>query len=209
MIGLHADAEHAALAHGVAAARDVANFGRGKNQVLVAHDFGDGGGNLGSDGPLQTLQVGVGGCVVENEFAELADRQAPDRAGRPSSSKVSAIRRLTSSSSGSISGCWTIVAERKIGEFALGRHPLPLRARGQSRQLVAGLLFVRLGKQLAQIAKRKPFGHIGAKRSHLGWRLQLSGLFERERGGAGLRRTISASVYLSRKRLCETGCFPR
>ena len=40
MVRLHANAKHAALAHRVAAARDVANFGGGENQILVAHDLG-------------------------------------------------------------------------------------------------------------------------------------------------------------------------
>ena len=39
MIRLHADAEHSALAHGVAAARDIADFRCGQHQVLVAHDL--------------------------------------------------------------------------------------------------------------------------------------------------------------------------
>ena len=39
VVGLDADAEHAALAHRVAAARDVADLARGEDQVLVAHQL--------------------------------------------------------------------------------------------------------------------------------------------------------------------------
>ena len=57
MVGLQANAQHAALAHGVAAARDHANLVRGQHQVLVAHQLGYGGGNFRRDGPVQGFQA--------------------------------------------------------------------------------------------------------------------------------------------------------
>src|SRR5437868_772126 len=52
MIGLDADAQHSALAHGIAATSDVADLGSRENQILVAHDLGRGRGNFRDDRPL-------------------------------------------------------------------------------------------------------------------------------------------------------------
>ena len=57
MVRLHADAEHAALAQRVAAARDVADLAGGQDQVLVAHQLGDRRGDLRRDRPLQRAQL--------------------------------------------------------------------------------------------------------------------------------------------------------
>src|SRR5690242_14559204 len=40
MVGLQANAEHAALAHGVAAARNYANLVSAQHQIFVAHQLG-------------------------------------------------------------------------------------------------------------------------------------------------------------------------
>src|SRR5580693_4483946 len=56
MIGLSADAEHSTLTHGIAAAGDVADLSSRKDEVLVAHEFGHGGGDFGDDGFLQGMK---------------------------------------------------------------------------------------------------------------------------------------------------------
>ena len=78
---------------------------------------------------------------------------------KASRSNVSRIRRLTSSVSGSISGCATISASGQIGELALCGDAFALRARGDARQLVAGLLFVGFGEKLAEIGECEALGH--------------------------------------------------
>jgi hypothetical protein len=59
MVGLGADAEDAAFSHGIAAAGDVSYFGGGEDEVFVAHELGNGGGNFGDDGVLDRLGVGT------------------------------------------------------------------------------------------------------------------------------------------------------
>ena len=55
VIGLHADAQHSTLSHGIAAAGDVADLGGREHQILVAHQLGYGGGDFRDDGFLQRL----------------------------------------------------------------------------------------------------------------------------------------------------------
>ena len=78
MVGLQANAQDAALAHGVAAMGDHANLVRGQHQVFVAHELGYSGGNFRRDGPVQCFQRGFIGFVTQDEFAKLADRHAAD-----------------------------------------------------------------------------------------------------------------------------------
>ncbi len=49
VIGLHADAEHPTLAHGISAACDVANPGGREHEILVAHQLGYRGGDFRDD----------------------------------------------------------------------------------------------------------------------------------------------------------------
>ncbi len=49
MVGLEADGEAAGQAEGVAEAGDDAALLRGEDQVLIAHELGDGGGHLRRD----------------------------------------------------------------------------------------------------------------------------------------------------------------
>src|SRR5208282_292849 len=77
VIGLEANTQHFAFSHRVAAAGNVANPGGGEDEILVAHQFGYCGRDLRDDGPLNLLDLNVRGCVVQEEFAKLADRHAP------------------------------------------------------------------------------------------------------------------------------------
>src|ERR1700746_999516 len=79
MIGLHTDSQDAALSHGVAAAGYISDLGGRQHEVLVAHQFGYGGGNFRDDGPAKALKFLLASRVVENELAELAHRHASYR----------------------------------------------------------------------------------------------------------------------------------
>jgi hypothetical protein len=48
----------------------------------------------------------------------------------------------------------------KVRQGVLGGYPLLLRPCSKPRQLVAGLLFIGLGKQLAQISELEAHGHL-------------------------------------------------
>src|SRR5437762_12940495 len=78
MVGLQADSQYAPLPHGVAAARNHSNLGGRQYQVFVAHDLSYCRGHLGSNGPVQLPEAGFFSLIAEDEFAELADRHAPD-----------------------------------------------------------------------------------------------------------------------------------
>ena len=55
--------------------------------------------------------------------------------------------------SGSMSGLAQDLVAASVGQLALGRDTLPLRARGDSGQLVAGFFLIGFGKQLAKIGE--------------------------------------------------------
>ena len=57
MVGLNADAEYTALAHGIAAARYIADLGRGEDQVFVAHQLRYGRRHFRRNPPGERLQV--------------------------------------------------------------------------------------------------------------------------------------------------------
>ncbi len=132
MVRLIAYSQHARFTHGVAATRHVANLGRAQNQILVAHDFGHGRGDVRHNSPLQALQVGIGRRVIKNEFAELADRLALD------GPKSLFIERLGDEAAhvvfvGIDQRPLHDFCQRKIGNLAFGRYPLTLRTSRQSR----------------------------------------------------------------------------
>ena len=68
---------------------------------------------------------------------------------------MSRIRRLTSSLSGSIERLLDNFGEGQIGKLALRGDAFAFRARGDPRQLVAGLFLVGLGEQFAEIGERQ------------------------------------------------------
>ncbi len=78
MIGLSADSQHPALAHRIPAASHIPDFGRGKDEVLVAHDFGNGRRDFGDDGPLKLLQLLLARSVVQDKLPEFAHSHALD-----------------------------------------------------------------------------------------------------------------------------------
>ncbi len=161
MIRLHADAQHAALAHGIAAARDVADLCGGEHQVLVAHDFRGGRGHFRND------------CRA----AVRAGRASVVASSRNSSRNSPTVRLWIAANASLVVGIEHQAAhfvgigidqrllddfgERQIGELALGGHAFALGARGDARQLVAGLLLVGLGEQLAQVGEDEALVHAG------------------------------------------------
>ncbi len=98
MIRLDADAENAALAHRVAAAGDIADFRRGEDEILVAHDFGDGGGDFGNDGALELVES----CASVVASSRMYSRNSPtvmllERLRRLRGRMCRGCRRVTSS----------------------------------------------------------------------------------------------------------------
>src|SRR3984893_17942431 len=90
VIGLHADAEHSTLSHGIAAVCDVADFGGCQHEIFVAHQLGYRGGDFWDDGLLKRLELSVCGSLVEEELAKLAY-------GKACSLNVSRMSWVTSS----------------------------------------------------------------------------------------------------------------
>src|SRR5271157_4798728 len=78
MIWLNADAQYSALTHSVSASCHIADFCPSQHQIFVAHDLGDGRCYFRDDAPLHSFQLRCACCIVQNEFAELADGQALD-----------------------------------------------------------------------------------------------------------------------------------
>ena len=83
VIRLHADAEDAALAHRVAAARDVADLARRQHEVLVAHQLGHSSSHVGMNGSLNRADFLLADRIVEQILAELADGQTAQRIEMP------------------------------------------------------------------------------------------------------------------------------
>ena len=165
VVGLDPDAQHPALAHRVAAAGDHADLAGGENQVFVAHQLGGGRGDLRN-------QAGRGGgevCAVVAS-SSIHSRNSPTvrlRSGaKASRSSRSRISRLTSSVSGSISGMIDDLLQGEIGQDELGGDPLALRPRRQTRELIARLLLVGLGEDLAQVGEREPLSANDSRKIH-------------------------------------------
>ena len=165
MIRLHANPQHAALAHGVAAARHVANPRRGQHQILVAHNFRHGGGDFGNDGALDRAQFAFGGGIVEQALAEFANGDTFQRL------EVFAIEGIQNQAAHVVlirinQRILQNIVERQIRKLALCGNPFAFRSRGDSGQLIARLHLVRLGKKLTKIGKHESLGHKGASKKH-------------------------------------------
>ena len=158
MIGLGANSQNPALAHGVPAIRHVPDFGRGEDEVLVAHDFGRGRRDFGNDRPLELFQLFLARCVVENQFPEFTHGHALDSfkplcvVGFQEQAADFVVGRIDQRLSDDF-------PEGKAGELAFRGHAFALRACGDASQLIAGFFLVGLGQQVAQIAKYKLLGH--------------------------------------------------
>ena len=130
MIGLDANSQHAALAHRVPAARHIPDFRSGEDEVLVAHDFGNGRRDFGNDGPLEVFQLIFARGVVENKFAEFAHGHALDALkpfrveGFQEQPADFVVRRIDERLLDNF-------AERKIRELALRGHAFTLRTRAR------------------------------------------------------------------------------
>ncbi len=158
MIRLDANAEDAALAHRIAAARDVADARGGEDEILVAHDFCGGGRDFGDQRALGRAELSVGRDVVEKIFAEFADGHALER--REGFAVVGVEDEAGDVVRGGIDeGLRDDFGEREIGEPALGGDAFALGARGDAGELIAGLLFVGLREKLAEVGECEALGH--------------------------------------------------
>ncbi len=166
VVRLHADAEHAALAHRVAAPRHVANLRGGVDEVLVPHQLRDRRGDLGRDRPLQRAKRVAGRGVVEEEFAELADRERANAGERGAVVGVEDEPRHVVRV-GVDDGLIDDGGERHVGEGELGRDALALGARGEPGELVAGLRLVRLREQFAEVGEDEPLAADGVREWHV------------------------------------------
>ena len=150
MIGLEANSQHAPLSHGVAAAGDHPYPGSGQHQVFIAHQLGNGGGHLRSDGPVQAREVRLSGFIIQDELAQFAYAHCADFlegllvVGFQQQPAYLILSRIDQRMGDD-------VAERHLRQPAFGRYPLLLGTRGNAGQLVARLFFVGPGKQLAEI----------------------------------------------------------
>ena len=148
MVRLQADAQHAAFAHGVAAACDHADLRRCQHQIFVAHDFGDRRSHLRSNGPVQPPKFGFSGFIAKNEFPELAHGHAFD--GRKGLSIMSFENQAAYIVLVGINdGIRENLSQSMISQGAFGGHPFLFGARCDACQLVAGFLFVGFGQQFA------------------------------------------------------------
>ena len=158
VVGLRANSQHSTLAHRIPAMRHIPDFGRRENEVLVAHDFGDGRRDFGNNRPLEMLQLFLACGVVENNFAEFTHGHALDSlesvcvVGFQEQAADFVMRRIDQRLADNF-------PKGEVREFAFRSHAFSLRARGKTCQLIAGFLLVGLSQQVAQIAKDKLLGH--------------------------------------------------
>src|SRR5208283_2190595 len=158
VIGLQADAQHSAFSHGVAATGNIANSGRGEHQIFVAHQLCYRSCDFRNDGSLNLLDLSVGGCVVQEEFAKLANRHARQDTesllveGLQDEARDLVLGRIDQ-------GTPDNFPERQVGKFPLGGDSLSFRSRGNSRQLVARLFLVGFGKQFAEVGEIEALDH--------------------------------------------------
>ena len=199
MIRLDANAEHAGLAHGVAAAGDIANLRRGHHQVFVAHDFGDGGGHFGKDGPAE----GCCRCSPVVASSRMRSRNSPT-VRLFMGAKASGLKRVEKQARhlvvrGIDQRMAKNFVEGSIGELSLCGDAFAFRACGYSGQLIAGFFLVGLGEELAEIGEIVVLGH----KSRGGCRLALRRAVIRE---ASQARSISGTAWPSDR---ASGAFVR
>ncbi len=79
MIRLQTNSEDAALTHGVAAARNIANLHSGQHQVFVAHQLRNSGCHLRRYAARNLLELFFACRIIQNVFAKFADDHTADR----------------------------------------------------------------------------------------------------------------------------------
>ena len=154
VVRLDADAEDPALAHRVAATGHDPDLARGQHQILVAYQLRRGRRDLRRDPRAHRRDHLAGRGVVEDPLTKLADGQASHIGEDPG------VNRLDDQPADLVD---IRVNERMIDDFAerqsrenhLGRDPLALGPRRQPRELVARLLLIRAGEDLAQVGEGK------------------------------------------------------
>src|SRR6267154_2451541 len=158
VIWLYADAQCSPLSHRVATARDVANPGRSKHQILVAHQLGCGCGDFRDDSALKLLYLNVSSSVVQQELSKLSDRHTCQRMERFLIESVQ--NKARNIVLGSIDqGTPDNFTKRHVGKFSFRGDPLSFRSCGNSSQLIARLFLVGFGKQFAEVGKVESLNH--------------------------------------------------
>ena len=166
VIGLDPNPQDAGLAHGIATARDVADFAGRHNQVFIAHQLGDRRGDLRGNGPVERTQTSTILILVQHILAELADRQMGKRTerllviGLKNQTTHFVLGRL-------YEGICYDIRQRNISQGQLGRHPFLLGGGGNPGQAVARLVFIGLGKDFTQVGKRKTPAANGSGVAHI------------------------------------------
>src|SRR5882757_5897293 len=158
MVRLQANAENAALAHGISTTRNIANLACREHEILIAHQLRNGCGHLGRDAPLESLQVSFGGLIVEDELAKPAHGHASD----PFESR--GIMRFENESGDLVSfgrnkRIVQQINQRQVGQSALCGDALTLRSGSDSGELIAGFFFICLREQLTEIGEVVAFAH--------------------------------------------------
>ena len=124
MIGLQARGQAAGQAEGGAEARDhAASCAADRDQVLQAHDLGDGGGHLGRQAGRERGQALGGGLLGEQPVAELADGQMRDGRERRGVVRIADQARDFVLFVGD-EGLGEERLQRHIGQLHLGAHAL-------------------------------------------------------------------------------------
>ena len=167
VVRLDADAEHAALAHRVAAAGDDrGSCSRPATRSLL----------LISLATAAAISGVIARCSGRRSASPVVRRRAGTRgtrrrsgrgaARRPSRSSASRISRLTSSSSGSMSGLSTISASVTSARTSLAATRSRSVRAAMPGELVARLLLVRLGEHLAQVGEAEPLAADDGRQVH-------------------------------------------
>ena len=153
MVGLKTRAEPAGQSYRGAKARDDADFGRGHDEVLHAHDLADGGRHFRRQARGQGSQPG-GCCLIRQDpFAQLAHGEARDRR------ECFAVVRVYDQARDLV----VLVGNYRLNEKVRQRHVSQGKLRGDSffgragrdaGQHVSAAEGSRLRKQLTQTVER-------------------------------------------------------
>ena len=155
VVGLDADAEHAAGPERRAAARQIANPAGSHHQIFVAHQLGNSRRHLGQQGPLEPPNRIWRGGVGKEVIAQFPHRPGGDlREG----GRVVVVEQHAAD--GVVIGRQQRRVEkglqRDISQRRFCRGPFAMAGRGDPRQSVPRFFLVCFGQQIAEIGKRIP-----------------------------------------------------
>ena len=145
MVGLETAGKGSRQADGGVAVGCDVNFIRSVDEVKVAHELAHRRHHFAGEPPADLADIVPGGCFVQQPFPELSHRPAPDF---PEHRLV----HIVLNDPGDLvllvgnGGILPQIPQGHGGQHHLGSHPLLGRLGRQSRQLIAGLFLVGLGK---------------------------------------------------------------